>query len=174
MPFTPIHMGPGLLFKSVGGARFSLVGFGLAQVLIDIEPLVRILRGDRELHGWTHTLPGALLVGTLALPLARWLYPVLATFANRELAGIRRSDPALPPHAGWVALAVGCFVGTLSHIGFDAVMHADLRPLRQWQEHNPLLQLLSLDALHGLCFAAGALGLALLGARYAFSRANRR
>jgi hypothetical protein len=37
-------MGPGLALKAAGGRRFSLLIFGFAQVLIDVEPLVRIVR----------------------------------------------------------------------------------------------------------------------------------
>jgi hypothetical protein len=46
MPFTPFHMGPGLAVKAVFGRYFSLMVFGFSQVAIDIEPLVRIIRGD--------------------------------------------------------------------------------------------------------------------------------
>ena len=51
MPFTPFHLGPGALFKAIGGNRFSFMVFGGSQVLMDVEPLVHILRGDAVLHG---------------------------------------------------------------------------------------------------------------------------
>jgi hypothetical protein len=54
-PFTPFHLGPGLAFKSAGGDRFSFVVFGGAQVLIDVEPGVRLLLGHQYVHGPTHT-----------------------------------------------------------------------------------------------------------------------
>lgn len=62
MPFTPFHMGPGLAVKAVSGRRFSLMVFGFCQVAIDIEPLVRMLRGDIVIHGFTQTYLGATLV----------------------------------------------------------------------------------------------------------------
>jgi hypothetical protein len=52
-------MGPGVLVKAVAGHHFSLLVFGFAQVLIDIEPAVHMVRGDAVLHGMTHTYLGA-------------------------------------------------------------------------------------------------------------------
>ena len=51
MPFTPIHLGPGLAFKAIGGRHFSLMVFGGAQVLMDLEPLIGILQ-DRDGEKW--------------------------------------------------------------------------------------------------------------------------
>ncbi len=39
MPFTPYHLGPGLLLKSVLSHRFSLMVFACSQFLLDLEPL---------------------------------------------------------------------------------------------------------------------------------------
>lgn len=66
MPFTPFHLGPGALFKAVAGDHFSFMVFGGSQILIDLEPAVRLMTGSAILHGFTHTLLGALLIGTLA------------------------------------------------------------------------------------------------------------
>lgn len=58
MPFTPFHMGAGLALKAVAGRHFSVLTFGIAQVAMDIEPLVGMLRGAAVLHGPTHTYFG--------------------------------------------------------------------------------------------------------------------
>ena len=39
MPFTPFHMGPGILIKSLLQGAFSLMVFGWAQIVMDIQPL---------------------------------------------------------------------------------------------------------------------------------------
>lgn len=76
MPFAPIHLGPGAAFKAIGGRHFSFMVFGGTQVLMDIEPLIGMLRGWDVLHGYTHTLLGALVIGTLAgligRPISAW------------------------------------------------------------------------------------------------------
>ena len=66
MPFTPIHLGPGLAFKALGGRHFSFMVFGGAQVLMDLEPLIGILQNRDVLHGVTHTWLGALVIGSVA------------------------------------------------------------------------------------------------------------
>ena len=71
MPFTPIHLGPGLAFKALGGRHFSFMVFGGAQVLMDLEPLIGILRDRDVLHGVTHTWLGALVIGSVAAVIGR-------------------------------------------------------------------------------------------------------
>ena len=63
MPFTPIHLGPGAACKAIGDRHFSFMVFGGAQVLMDIEPLLGIIQGWDVLHGYSHTLAGALVIG---------------------------------------------------------------------------------------------------------------
>jgi hypothetical protein len=43
MPFTPIHMGPGILIKAILQGSFSLMVFGWTQIVMDIQPLIVIL-----------------------------------------------------------------------------------------------------------------------------------
>ena len=83
MPFTPIHLGPGLAFKAIGGRSFSFMVFGGAQVLMDIEPLVGILRGWPVLHGYTHTVLGALAIGTVAGIIGRPISDLALRVADR-------------------------------------------------------------------------------------------
>lgn len=80
MPFTPFHLGPGALFKATGGRHFSFMVFGGAQVMMDIEPLIGLLQNKSILHGYTHTLAGALLIGLAAAligkPVSGWVLRV--------------------------------------------------------------------------------------------------
>src|SRR4051812_16397599 len=71
MPFTPFHLGPGALFKAVGGSRFSFMVFGGSQILMDIEPLVRMIRHDTIVHGVSHTIVGAFVIGLVSGLLGR-------------------------------------------------------------------------------------------------------
>jgi len=118
VPFTPFHLGPGALFKAIGGQRFSFMVFGGSQVLMDVEPLVRIIRGDAILHGVSHTLAGAFVVAMVSTAVARPM-----TNAALRYSGI--SDHPV----GWIVALVSAFVGTYSHIGLDAMMHSDMIPL---------------------------------------------
>ena len=46
MPFTPFHMGIGIFTKSILQGSFSLMVFGWAQIVMDIQPLVVLITGD--------------------------------------------------------------------------------------------------------------------------------
>ncbi len=43
MPFTPIHMGPGILIKSILQGSFSLMVFGWTQIAMDIQPFIVLI-----------------------------------------------------------------------------------------------------------------------------------
>ena len=150
MPFTPFHLGPGALFKAIGGTHFSFMVFGGTQVLMDLEPAYRIWQNAPVLHGPTHTLAGALVIGTLG------------TLTGKPVSEfvLRRSGVPHRPIT-WIASAAGGYVGAFSHVLLDALMHADMRPFWPMSDANPLLGAISLDMLHLSCAASGFVGAAL-------------
>ena len=157
MPFTPIHLGPGAAFKAIGGRHFSFMVFGGSQVLMDIEPLIGILTNKPILHGPTHTLLGALAIGTLAGIIGK---PISAAV----LRGLS------VPHYQftWAASFLGAYVGTFSHIVFDAIMHSDMSPWWPIAGGNQLLGQISLGHLHVACMVAGLLGAVVVAIRVKF------
>jgi len=169
MPFTPLHMGPGVAIKAFAGRHFSLVAFGAAQVAIDIEPLVRMLRGDEVLHGPTHTYVGALLIALALFPLVRVLYPALSrgwAVHGEQLAVLLpmpKQAPALP-------VLAGLLVGTLSHVVLDNVMHADMHPFWPESDDRFLYGWVDIDTLHLFCVLAGVVGLGAVVLRAVVSR----
>lgn len=60
MPFTPIHLCPGIFIKAILQSSFSFMVFGWTQIIMDIQPLVVLITGEGHLHGFTHTYVGAL------------------------------------------------------------------------------------------------------------------
>ena len=81
MPFTPLHLGLGASCKAIANKKFSLLIFSGVQVLMDIEPLIGIIRGWTTLHLYTHNLLGALLITLLAVPIGK----VMSEFCLRNL-----------------------------------------------------------------------------------------
>lgn len=147
MPFTPFHFGPGAALHALAPRQVSLLAFAAVNVLIDFEPLYFMLRAEEPLHRFMHTLPGAALaaVATLFLFLA----------ARRWAVRLH-----LPDWFAWKTLnvapvLVGGALGSFTHLLFDGIMHADLRPLSPWTDWNPLLGWLSIDALHAFCVGSG-------------------
>lgn len=158
MPFTPFHMGPGLTLKALAGERFSLVAFGLAQVVIDIEPLLGLINDWPVLHGWTHSLIGATALGlaTAAItPLAaRPLLKVWNAIWRREqLHGFCESA-----RVSWLAAFSGALLGAWTHVLLDGVMHNDLLPFWPWSAQRPWLHAISVETLHLACVALAVPG----------------
>lgn len=154
MPFTPIHLGAGLAAKAIGQRYFSLLIFGGSQVLMDIEPLLGIVNQWSVLHGISHTLGGALIIGIISAltgkPISQW---VLRYFSFTDW------------FIAWKVAFTSAFIGTLSHIALDAVMHADMNPLLPFKYGNPWLGLITMEQLHLLCVGLGLAGLAIIGSR---------
>lgn len=151
-------MGPGLAVKAVGGRYFSVLVFGIAQVAMDIEPLIGMLRGADVLHGWTHSYVGATVIGLFVMLLAPPLcLPILRRW-NGELHHYRLGWLGSPGEIGSLAAATGAFLGTYSHVVLDSIMHADITPFSPWSTANGLQGYISISALHSVCVAAGLLG----------------
>lgn len=174
MPFTPFHMGPALAFKAVSGRYFSVLVFGIAQVAMDIEPLIGMIRGANVLHGWTHSYVGATLIGLLVALLLPPLCRRLLVRWNVELAHHGAGWLGSPAGIGWVPSATGAFVGTYSHVVLDSIMHPDMTPLSPWSASNALLGFISIGDLHAACVVAGVFGMAVWLARGLWARRQRR
>lgn len=158
MPFTPFHMGFGLAAKAAAGNRVGLVSFGVAQVLMDIEPGVRMLRGDGHLHGWSHTILGALAIGALAAWSSRWLTGVLVRKWNGETSHYKLGWLNVPDPAPMRSVTAGALLGTLSHVALDSLIHADMAPLAPFTQANPLLGLVPHDAVYSAMVFLGVVG----------------
>lgn len=162
MPFTPFHMGPGLALKAVAGRHVSLMLFGFSQVMIDLEPAIRILRNDPFLHGFTHTYLGATLVALVSValgrPICQWLLDHWRPDPDSALlTGLRGSGRISWPAALW-----GAFLGTFTHVALDSIMHFDMEPFAPISSANPLLRLVSVGWLHVFCVASGLVGAVVL------------
>ena len=158
MPVTPFHFGPALLVKGLTPRWFSFTTFVASQVVIDVETLFWLVRGQWPVHRVLHTFVGGALVGTAVAVAVNFLARRLArrkSGANASLWTEFRLGPAL----------VGGLVGGLSHSLLDGIMHWDIQPFRPLTTENPLLGLLSLPYLHLLCVTTGLLGLVIVLAR---------
>ena len=151
MPFTPFHMGPGLLIKAILQGSFSLMVFGWAQIIMDIQPLVVLLTGEGHLHGFSHTYIGATLIGAGAALTGKYA----AEFGLR-LMGLIRFLPI-----SWPIAIISAFIGSFSHVLLDSIMHADITPFAPFLLNNPFLGFLSVGMLHKLFLYSGLIGAGL-------------
>lgn len=148
MPFTPLHMGPGIALKAVMRSRFSLMVFGWSQIVMDVQPLVVMLTNKGELHRFTHTYIGATLLALLSG----------ATGKHLGELGLRivREPRYLP--ISWKVSFVSAFIGTYSHVLLDSVMHSDIEPFWPLKLTNHLYGFISIDVLHIFCLVTAIAG----------------
>ena len=159
-------MGPGVVVKAVLQGSFSLMVFGWAQIVMDIQPLVVILTGEGHLHGFTHTYAGATLLAVFSAVTGKYL----SEFGLRLMF---RDTRAMIPIRWWVVF-LSAFIGTYSHVVLDSLMHLDIEPHYPFSPANHLQGLISISALHQLCIYSGLVGAALYFAvNYVLSRRNR-
>lgn len=155
VPFTPFHMGVGLLAKGASPRRVSIVAFGASQVAIDIEPLYHHLRHEWPLHGPLHTVlvGGAvgIAVGALVWALGRSRAPTLPPLVARDL----ERGPAL----------IGGLIGGVSHALLDGLVHRDVHALWPLARTTWVLPPAGIAAVPLACVIVGALGALLWVAR---------
>lgn len=154
MPFTPFHMGPGLLLKGLLRGSFSVIIFGWAQIIMDLQPLFVLLTGHGHLHGFSHTLIGATLLTVVSGLSGRYL--LLAS--HRFLPGAWRAAFSV----SWWTTLTSATIGCYSHVLLDAVMHRDLEPFAPFSQINPWLDPEHIGLLHTLCLLAGIVGALLI------------
>lgn len=150
MPFTPFHMGPGIAVKAVLRGSFSLMVFGWAQIIMDIQPLVVMFTGDGRIHGFSHTYIGATLLAIFAALSGKYV----AEIGLFMMGGNIKGKFVIP----WSVAFVSAFIGTFSHVVLDSIMHTDIRPFYPLTESNALLGVVSISSLHIACLLAGAAG----------------
>jgi len=148
VPFTPLHMGPGLIIKACMRGTFSLMVFGWSQILIDIQPLVVLLSGKGELHGISHTYIGATIVAVVSALTGKYLGEI----------GLRILRMGNYNPIGWRVAFVSAFIGGYSHVFIDGIMHSDMRPLAPFSQQSIFLDIVSIDTLHILCVLSAVVG----------------
>lgn len=153
MPFTPLHMGPGILLKALLQGCFSLMVFGWAQIVMDLQPLYVMLSDTRrfELHGFSHTYLGATLLAVLSALSGKYL----SEFGLRLL---RISTIAQPIKIVWSIAFFSAFLGTYSHVVLDSIMHSDIQPYYPFAAGNHLFGMIDVGQLHEFCIYSGIVG----------------
>ena len=149
MPFTPYHMGPAILLKGLLQGSFSLMIFGWAQLLMDLEPLLALLSRSGRVHGFSHTYLGATIIAIFSAGTGKYL-------AQWALATIIRKRPAISIH--WLVAFFSAFVGTFSHVVLDSIMHGDVVPWFPFSSSNALLGMISVSALYRFCLYSAVAG----------------
>lgn len=150
VPFTPIHMGPGILIKATLQSSFSLMVFGWTQIVMDIQPLIVLLSGEGHLHGFSHTYIGATLIAIVSAVSGKYL--------SQYGLWLLRIENSIKNQITWWVVFLSAFIGSFSHVFLDSIMHSDVQPFYPFITNNGILGVISASALHKVCLYSGLLG----------------
>jgi hypothetical protein len=154
-------MGPGLLIKAILQGSFSLMVFGWAQIIMDIQPLIALITREGQLHGFSHTFTGATLIAALAAITGKYL-------SELGLKVLRIATKENPVSISWPVTIISAFIGSFSHVVLDAVMYNDVEMFYPWSKDNALLGMLPYEHMHLLCLVSAAVGAVLYFSIQAF------
>lgn len=151
MPFTPFHMGPGILIKAFLQGSFSLMVFGWAQIVMDLQPLFVLLTGEGHLHGFSHTYLGATLLAIFSTLSGKYL----SELGLKILVIAKKNNPI---QITWWVASGSAFIGTYTHVALDSIMHSDVEPFYPLSQTNNLIRLISVGELHQFCLYSALIG----------------
>ena len=172
MPVTPLHLGPGVLFKAFAGSNLSLLMFSLSQITMDLEVILRFALRSSHLHGFTNTVVGATVVLLITIPLGRPVCVGILRWWNRQLSAAQAKWLGVSEILTWKAAWIGGALGVYSHLILDAIMHADAQPWMPLSRVNSLIGVISMEQLNLICLFSVFLGVFVIGAVRLF-RAHR-
>ena len=120
MPFTPYHLGPGLIVGLLFLGFIDFPTFLVASVIVDVEPfLVLTFNLNYPLHGFFHSFLGGTLV---ALPLT------LVMYRMRDKLSPLMSFFKLDQKVSFKSILVAALSGIYIHILLDSRIYTDIQP----------------------------------------------
>jgi len=122
LPFTPLHLIPGLIIYLLLFPHMDLLALMLANIFIDIEPFINLfILQTRPLHGILHSLVGAPLIGAPILILSCRALET-RTRALVEILKVIRWNPT--PRLISVKMTLSSvYIGIASHLILDYWAH---------------------------------------------------
>ncbi len=152
MPFTPFHLGPALALGLPTRKYIHAPTFIIANVIIDIEPLMVILLDlNYPLHGYLHTFIGAITIG-LALGYIMYLFDVVFKVVWKKLLLASGSNICLRQ------FLIAGISGTALHVLLDAPLYYDIKPFYPFTV-NPIYYPEFNSTIYMICTVLGLIGL---------------
>jgi membrane-bound metal-dependent hydrolase YbcI (DUF457 family) len=143
-------MGPGMAVKAVAQERFSLIIFGWAQILMDLQPLVVFLTHEGQTHGVTHTFVGGAVLGAVAA--------VSGKPMGERLLNLFRKKDKPRVHISWKTAWWSGMVGGLSHVLLDGLIYPDMSPFWPFVQGNSM-DVFTSRGMTAFCIFSGLAGL---------------
>ncbi len=129
---------------------------------MDLQPLLVILTGKGNLHGFSHTYIGATLIAIFSILTGRWIYQAIMFFIKKDFSEYQKKLFDVPKKLTLRVCIISAFIGTYSHVLLDSIMHADVKPFYPINLDNDINLIISINSLHKLCIYTGLLGVIFL------------
>lgn len=154
MPFTPFHFGPALLFGLILYNYLDFPTFMIANVIIDVEPLIILTMGlNLPLHGFFHSFMGGTVISFIlffVMMRIRKFFEGLMGLFNLEQSWSQKS------------IVVAALSGVYLHIVLDSRLYTDIKPFfpSTW---NPFFRdsMFSGFEVYGFCVFSALAGIIL-------------
>ena len=152
MPFTPFHLGFGVLLIAVC-PFFDPIALLLGTILIDLEPLFRLLFSVGQLHGVFHSVLGVIVLFFPISVISWGSYKLFNKWFNYQYK------------FRWYLSLISSLLGLFSHILFDAGLYPEMMLLYPFTKQAGFLfgywdSRISMIAL-SVMFVVGAIMLAI-------------
>lgn len=140
MPLTPLHLGPALLLGLLAFEYLDLTALLVSTVIIDIEPLLNMLRSRPVWHGFFHSFLGGTIAGIFMLLL----------FPLRDI-GFKLTDKfGVGQKSSSKEVIIGSLAGFYLHIFLDSFLYQDIKPFYPLYK-NPFYGKASFFTIYLLC-----------------------
>ena len=120
MPFTPYHLGPGLMIGLLFLNFIDFPTFLIASIIVDIEPfIVLFFNLDYPLHGFFHSFLGGTIIAillTVVMSKIRRYFSSLMSFFKLE------------QDVSFNKILVASLLGIYIHILLDSPIYTDIQP----------------------------------------------
>lgn len=141
MPFTPFHLGPGLLIAMLFFPYIDVVVVLVASIIIDLEPAYYLYTEGYAYHGFFHSFLGcsimAIILSMVAYPLRKTYLQILSKFGLKQETSFKK-------------ILVSALIGTNFHVLLDAFLYPEMQPFLPFQG-NIFLNVLGWWAVYELC-----------------------
>ena len=148
MPFTPFHLGPGLLIGLIFKQWINIPAILIASIIVDVRAAYCLFTGCYPLHGPLHTFLGALILSSLV---------IFSIYLFRDRLKPISIFLKIKQDYSLQSIVIGAVIGVWSHVILDAFLYPEMVPF--WPVHgNPFIGIFGSIEIYGFCIMGFVIG----------------
>ena len=119
MPFTPFHLGPGLLIGLIFKQWINIPAILIASIIVDVRATYCLFTGCYPLHGPLHTFLGALILSSLV---------IFSIYLFRDRLKSISIFFKIKQDYSFQSIVIGSVIGVWLHVILDAFLYPEMLP----------------------------------------------